>query len=321
MIIKKVEKLDEEVYEKCTRKYGTIFNSLEWLSIFGDKVSVYGFYDKGGVLIGGFNIYEEKKFGFNIYRNPPFTPEIGPFFKVNAQNPVSVMDMHKRILSSMTGFIEKLPYSIITLSLNKHITDMQPFIWGKNKVSPVYTYLLNLTASIEDIWDGMSNERRKNINKGLKDGLVVKKLTNYKIIKSLVLKTFSRQRILINEFNLDKIFFEFANNKNSFAFATYRNDNIFACSFCVYDKASAYYILGGHDSENKHHGAGTMAMWEAIKYAKALGLKNFDFEGSMVPQIERYFRGFGGQLTPCYRISKAKLPIEIILKFFKRELF
>jgi len=41
----------------------------------------------------------------------------------------------------------------------------------------------------------------------------------------------------------------------------------------------------------------------------------------MIPQIKKYFRGFGGKLTPYYRINKAKLPIEILLKFFKREVF
>jgi hypothetical protein len=62
-------------------------------------------------------------------------------------------------------------------------------------------------------------------------------------------------------------------------------------------------------------------MWESVKHAKDLGLRYFDFEGSMVPQIETYFRGFGGRLTPYYRINRASLPIEIILKFFKRRLF
>ena len=44
------------------------------------------------------------------------------------------------------------------------------------------------------------------------------------------------------------------------------------------------------DSKNKHHGAGALSMWGAIKCAKDLGIKYFDFEGSMVAQIERYFR-------------------------------
>ena len=47
----------------------------------------------------------------------------------------------------------------------------------------------------------------------------------------------------------------------------------------------------------------------------------FKKERQSLPQIERYFRGFGGQLTPYYRVNKASLPIEILLKFIKREIF
>ena len=89
----------------------------------------------------------------------------------------------------------------------------------------------------------------------------------------------------------------------------------------MYDKITTYYLLGGYDFENKHHGAGPLVIWESIKYSKEIGLKYFDFEGSMVPQIEKHFRGFGGKLTPYYRINKARLPLEILLKFLKRELF
>ena len=61
MIIKKVEKSDKTIYEKCSREYGTLFNSLDWLSMFGDKVHVYGIYDNGGVIIGGLTAREAGK--------------------------------------------------------------------------------------------------------------------------------------------------------------------------------------------------------------------------------------------------------------------
>jgi len=64
-----------------------------------------------------------------------------------------------------------------------------------------------------------------------------------------------------------------------------------------------------------------MAIVEAIKHSKELGISKFDFEGSMLPEVEKYFRGFGGNLVPYYSINKAKLPIEIALKFVKRTHF
>jgi len=321
MKIEKLSKSDKNRYEEMALKYGTIFNTLSWLKLFEDSVQIYGIYDKGNNLIGGFHLYKQKKFGLTIYRNPPFTPYVGPFLEIKAKNPVAVMDTWKRALSLMADFIETLPYSVISIFLNKDIVDTQPFIWRKFKVIPGYTYVLDLNRSIQDIRKGMSNERRKNINKGLKDGLTVKQINDFEVVKSLVVKTFSRQEKKINEYYLDKILFNFADNTNSFAYVTFRDANPIATSFCVYDKDTAYYLLGGYDYKNKHHGAGALAVWESIKHAKELGLKYFDFEGSMIPQIERYFRGFGGKLTPYYRINKARLPLEILLKFYKRELF
>lgn len=321
MKISKLKSQDKLYYNELALSYGTLFNTIEWTSIFDSHVYRYGIYDKGDRLIGGFITYKENKSCLSVYRNPPYTPHIGPFLKIDASNPVSVMDTWKKVLSLISDFIEKLPYSVVSISFNKKIIDMQPFIWNKFKVVPVYTYLLELSRDIEDILKGMSNERRKNISKGLKDGLITKKVDDVSIIRSLVLKTYSRQEKKTNEYFLDKVLFEFADKDNSFAFVTYQNNSAIACAFCVYDRHTAYYLMGGYDNENRHHGAGAMSMWESIKHAKNIGLRHFDFEGSMIPQIERYFRGFGGQLTPYFTINKAKLPLEIALKLIKRDRF
>jgi hypothetical protein len=79
--------------------------------------------------------------------------------------------------------------------------------------------------------------------------------------------------------------------------------------------------MGGYGSEHKHHGAGPAAMFAAIRHAKKQGLAIFDFEGSMIPPIERYFRGFGGLLTPYLTVNKAWLPFEFVLKMIRRSNF
>jgi hypothetical protein len=321
MLIRKICGTDIASYDDLAEKYGTVFNTTRWLKMFGDKIQIYGIYDKGDNLIGGFATYMEKKFGLRIYRNPPFTPLVGPFLNIESQKPVSIMSKWKKALSLMADHLESLPYAVISVSLGRNIVDTQPFRWRKFKVIPGYTYILDLSNSIKDIETGMSAERRNDISKATRDGLTTKLVDDYSIVKSLVLKTFSRQEIVANEYYLNKILFEFANKSNNFATVAFKNDCPLAASFCVYDNNTAYYLLGGYDSENKHHGAGALSVWEAIKHTRELGLKQFDFEGSMVPQIEMYFREFGGKLTPYYGINKAKLPLEILLKFFKRELF
>lgn len=320
----KIEELDSafvDRFNELALMYGTIFQTTYWTSVVDRGLKHYGIFDNGSQLIGGFFIYHEKKAGMTFYHNPSFTPSIGPFLKIDAKNVVNVTNMWKEALALLADFFDNLSYSVMSYSLNKNVIDTQPFIWKKFKVIPGYTYILDLSIENDQLLKNMSNERRKNIKKGIKDNLIVRKETDFRIVKYLVSKTYSRQNMKLNSVLLDKILFEFANYNNSFAFVTYNGETAIACTFSVYDKHSAYYILGGYDYNLKHHGGGSLSMWESIKYAKSMGLNSFDFEGSMVPQIERYFRGFGGRLTPYYRINKAKLPIEIILKFFKRELF
>jgi len=321
MIIRELTPCQHQKYDRLSVLYGSVFTTLQWVELFGKDIKNYGIYDAGDNLIGGFFIFTEKKYGFSVYCNPPLTPSIGPFFKNDSINPVRAMDKCKQIISLIAEFIDRTNYSVVSLSFDRNIIDMQPFAWRDYKVTPQYTYIIQLALPVEDIWKRMSNERRNDITRGLKDGLIVKQTDDHKIIKSLVIQTFSRQNKTIDDFYINKILFDFANTGNSFAFVTFANGNPIACTFCVYDNNTAYYILGGYNSENKHHGAGALCVWEAIQYAKNLGLAYFDFEGSMVPAIERYFRGFGGELVPYYRVNKAKLPLEIALKFFKRQFF
>jgi len=321
MKIQPLSDSEKPKYDELAEEYGTIFNSTKWLNIFGDKVQLYGIYDKGDSLIGGFTGYEKRKFGLRIFRNPPYTPVMGPFLEIKAKNPVAIMDFWKEVLSLLADFLDNFHSSIISVSLSRNVIDTQPFIWKKFKVVPGYTYVVGLNEPIDNIRGNMSAEKRNDINKATRDGLLVEQVNNFEVVKALVFKTFLRQELSVNKDYLSKILFEFATEDNSFAFVTFKDNSPIAASFCVYDRNTAYYLLGGYDDKNRHHGAGALSVWEAIKHAQGLGLKYFDFEGSMVPPIEKYFRGFGGKLTPYYRVNKAKLPIEILLKFFKRERF
>ena len=45
-------------------------------------------------------------------------------------------------------------------------------------------------------------------------------------------------------------------------------------------------------------------LWHAIKHAKTLGCTTFDFEGSMDPGVERFFRTFGATRKMYLQLTK-----------------
>lgn len=315
MLIKSVEK------EDLATVNSSVFLSSKWLYILRENEVPYGIFDNNGQLIGGFVLSKEKLFGLNFYRPPRLMSTISLFYKNSAKNYSKHIGEEKKLMQLLLNFFNELPYHIITLYFPTEFRDMQPFIWNKYKVIPSYTYIINLSNSIEEIEGKFSPERRNDIKKAIKDGVVCKHEHKPEIVKQLVLNTFSRKQKIIDSRLFDKLLFEFADSNNSVTYISYLNDRPIAAVFCIYDNSKIYYILGGYDNSYKHQGAGAIAVYSAIKYAKEIGIKHFDFEGSMLPEVEKYFRGFGGNLTPYYSINKAKLPLEIVLKFFKRSVF
>jgi hypothetical protein len=71
----------------------------------------------------------------------------------------------------------------------------------------------------------------------------------------------------------------------------------------VRDRRTAYYLMGGGDPQLRTSGAGSLLLWEAIRQTRT-AVSVFDFEGSMLRPVERFFRAFGGRQSPYLRISR-----------------
>ena len=73
--------------------------------------------------------------------------------------------------------------------------------------------------------------------------------------------------------------------------------------YFVHDERFTYYLVGGTAAEHRTSGAASLVMWEAIERAAARGTA-FDFEGSMIREVERFFRAFGGVPVPYSIVRK-----------------
>lgn len=321
MNVRPLAQSELSVFDSLAHQHGALFNCLEWLALFGKPIQPLGIFADAGQMVGGLALFQERRWGLKILRNPPFTPTCGPFVAVQSHHPVAVLEERRKALECVTEYLEKESAAICMLALERGISDALPFFWGGYKVVPNYTYLMDLTVPLDQIRKKMSAIRRNDMSKGTRDGLVVNQTTDLAVVRDLVQATFARQNKFVDTGCLEAILFRYARPANSFAFTTYRNENPISTCFVVHDARTAYYLLGGYRATERHHGAGPLAVFAAIQHSQELGLKTFDFEGSMVPAIERYFRGFGGELTPYLTVNKAWLPVELALKLVRRQIF
>ena len=114
---------------------------------------------------------------------------------------------------------------------------------------------------------------------------------------------------------------KFANDSNSFCFSASKNNELLGMVFCIYDHRACYYLLGGVNKKAGIQGINNLLVQKSIEKAKELNCEVFDFEGSMLKGVEKFFRSFGPELFPYFTVNKASLPLELLLKFKKRELF
>jgi lipid II:glycine glycyltransferase (peptidoglycan interpeptide bridge formation enzyme) len=320
--VKEIDKTRLDKYKKFVSEEGSVFNTWEWKEkVHGENLKMFGIFEDDGQLAGIFHLYRKKYLWMSFIKNPPYIPNTGLIYLNKSANPSSVLSVQKKITEQVVGQINALSPDVVSIAFPPEIADMQVFFWQKFKVVPNYTYRIDLAPTVEEIEKGFSAEHRNSMKKAIKDQVEVKACSDYRIVKDLILETFRRKKESADEKLIDNILFKLADSENSFAYVSMFNNKPIAASFCLRDKNASYYLLGGYSADTKHQGAGILCIYNSIVHSRELGLKFFDFEGSMIKEVERYFRGFGPELVPYYTVNKARLPFEIILKFIKRQLF
>lgn len=309
--------LDKKL-EQFVSKHQLLFTSNAWLKNYDEsKVTRCVILNNNDDVIGCFAYYTFKKSVFQLAITPPYSPNVGLFYINPSESVVGKNSFTKDILTLVADYFEALALPYVDINLPDSVIDTQPFIWKGYASKSRYSYLVDLSKTKEELWDNLSSEKRKSVNKAQKDNLVIEATTDNKLVHSLVIKSLERNDVAKNKNILKHILLEFANPSNSFAFVAHHNSVAIGATFCVINNSKAVYLFGGFDAENKHHGAGVSCMWQSILKAKELGLKHFDFEGSMNPKIERYFREFGGELVPYFNVQKVKPVFKTILALKK----
>lgn len=299
-----------------------VFASKKWLSVYGDALTLIGIYKDEHQLIGGFYFLNTKKYGFTFLKLPPYTPHCGLFFHSDSKNNSSLNNFSKEVMNEVCDFFAAQKSALTVLAFPSAIIDFQPFIWNKYKVVPNYTYRIDLQKSIEDIKANFDSKNRNVINKAIKEEVLV---TENALAKEELYRFFinslNTTDANIYEEELKNIFLKFSDDSNSFSMVAKKNDELLGVVFCVFDRHNCYYLLGGVNKQSGVQGVNNLLVQKSIEKAKALGCTTFDFEGSMLKGVEKFFRSFGPELVPYFTVNKASLPLEILLKFKKRELF
>jgi len=255
---------------------------------------------------------KQKKIGLTLLMMPPFTQVLGPWLEPLQGKYATRLSRQKQM---MTDLIEQLPrFDYFKQNFHYSFDNWLPFYWKDFEQTTRYTYVLDDISDMDAVWSGIKGNIRREIRKARKQitvetDLGVEKLWN------MHLKTFERQ----NE-TPDFSFETFKrlddackkHDARKAFFAIDEDGHMHAALYIVWDENSAYYLVGGADPKLRNSGASSLLMWEAINYVSERTQK-FDFEGSMIESIERFFRGFGARQKPYFRITKMSKKMQLLM--------
>lgn len=288
------------------------FHHAEWRAVQGDALQRFGVIDGKDSVLAVFQLVRSKRSGLTLWSNPPFNQHCAFLADVRSKNPAKRNGDIKRLHGAVAAFLTTLN-GVVTLGFPPETVDMQPYIWAKCKVVPNYTYRIDLKPGIDAVRKEYAAETRNAIKKADSDGVVVRAATRAEVLP-LIEATFDRKAKALDRAKVDRILQAFLDRDQGFAFLTEWNGKSVAAAFCGVDVHRAYYLLGGHEKAGGHAGAGALTVDRCMEHATSLGIPQFDMEGSMLPEVERFFRGFGAELTPYYTVNRASFLLEVMLK-------
>jgi hypothetical protein len=235
---------------------------------------------------------------------PPLTATLGPWVERSKGRPARALGREMQLLGALEAALPRA--DVFTQQFSPTILNALPFHWAGYRIEVRYTYRLEGLRSEEDLWNGLRGNIRGDIRKARKQ-LAVRDDLGLEAFHAVWAKTFARQgmRPPAALADLERIDAACAaRDARAMLFAADDADRVHAVAYAVWDHQAAYYLLGGGDPALRNSGATSLLVWELIMRARQV-TDVFDFEGSMIEPLERFFRAFGGRQTPYLHVFRA----------------
>lgn len=261
--------------------------------------------ENGGQLVAAFLVWSTEAWWGKQVITPPLMPTVG----VYAENTVSKRSgqntKRKEVLQCLINGLKESNYAYWKLDFPPEWNDFQPFIWEGIQPTLKYTYRIDLNSSWRDQMSGK-----------LKNVLVRKE--SYEFTNG----TFTSEQWHSFHSGLNRYgitggcgFEEMIEGKNVTPFYCIAEEKGRYLAVCGLFDGVMYYFAAVN--EKKDNAVSACGLMYCIELAESLGATSFDFEGSMMPNVERFFRGYGGQLLGYGSVSDGKWWIKQLKKWKK----
>ena len=260
---------------------------------------------KNDEIVGSLPYVWSKFWGKKLLTQPRLTQTLGPWVRPSNAKYANALAMEKDILGALADGLP--PFDWYRQSWDSARSNWLPFHWRGYKQSTRYTYVLPDISNSEELWSGLQRDIRGNIRKAeTRFGVRTRISEDIGELIPVLRKTFERQGKPLpysEQFlhSLDQS--AAAVNKRAIILGEDAEGKLHAGTYIVREGDTAYQLLNGYDPDLRQSGAGSLCVWSAIQEASKYAIR-YDFEGSMLEPVERFFRAFGAMQVPYFSVER-----------------
>jgi len=250
----------------------------------------------------------KKKWGVRYALQPIFTQFLGVLYRPQESKLEKQLADKKDWTEAIIHEIPKL--KVFHYNFSPNFDYPLPFYWQKYTLHTRYNYILDLNTSMEHLHQNLNSKMRQTIKKGIENELIISQESDINLIGSHVDKSFLNEKM----YAVMKKLFEQAQKRNRATLLIVKDKQgkvLTGGVFMQYKNESWINLYGSFkpNEDTEKRPAGFM-VWKAIELAHKNGFKVFDFEGSMIEGVERFFRKFGARPVPYISVYRNTLPFK-----------
>lgn len=260
--------------------------------------------ERGGETVAWLPYVVKKQRGLRVFTQPQLTQSLGPWTKETGAHYTQALS---RDINLYTELIKKLPkFDVFRQNFAPEVTNWLPFYWNNFSQTTRYTYTVDLTRPMQELWSDLDKRDRRQLRNAtdLVEAELVQDLAE---VLSLNDMTFNRQG-LKTPYDHEYVHqIDSAVREQARRWAVVAREKAsglpLAGIYMVAFRGRVYSLLSGVDPDHRHLNAGIVARWKAFEEAHSYG-GVLDLQGSMMKTIERRNRNYGSKQVPYYSITK-----------------
>lgn len=256
-----------------------------------------------------FPFKQSKKYGLKYYLQPKFTQFLGPVFATYSGKQSKELQWKKHLLTELTKQLKK-DFHYVNFNCHPDLDYTLPFTWEKFRLTPKYTYQIALRdRSLDDIESEFQKgkiQHKKAVSAGIRfveSDSATELIAMFNSLKQGAIPHLKSEDYLAYgkavEAAVEKGFCRIVEGRND------ENELVGGMILYNYKGVCTYAFSVAHPKYSKLS-IGHALIWKCIQDAHKEGMDVLDFEGSMIPEIERLFRRFGAVPIPYMNVQFAK---------------